>query len=224
MLAHRLNGLTSTMLSGGESGIRTRPFFETSCCQGDGENPCEHSHSSTISSPSYLSNVARFDCASVFLKLMELMRPSCSRRGYLRSLAERLPEDGHDAGKLSPSARYLADCLLGLQVCQPTRPLDPVYDLLLLNRLLLVDAEHELPQRLHLMPRGEDVARTRHRTSLAIPVFRCDEMHDRELLDIRGSRRARENGLGAIAQHALPQAFQCTAARLFSNGDSDFLL
>ncbi len=62
-------------LCGGESGIRTRPFLEPSCCQGDGENPCEHSHSNTISFPSYLSNVARFNCASVFLELMELMHP-----------------------------------------------------------------------------------------------------------------------------------------------------
>jgi hypothetical protein len=60
---------------GGESGIRTGPFFELSCYHGDGENPCEHSHSNTISFPSYLSNVAWFNCISVFLELMELMRP-----------------------------------------------------------------------------------------------------------------------------------------------------
>jgi len=61
---------------GGEGGIRTRPFFEPSCYQGDGENPYKHSHSNTISFPSYLSNVARFNCISVFLKLMELMHSS----------------------------------------------------------------------------------------------------------------------------------------------------
>ena len=62
-------------LYGGEGGIRTGPFFELSCCQGDGENPCEHSHSNTISFSSYLSNVAWFNCISVFLELMELMHP-----------------------------------------------------------------------------------------------------------------------------------------------------
>ena len=38
--------------------------------------------------------------------------------------------------------------------------------------------------------------------SLAIPVFRCDEMHDRELFNICRSRRAPKNSFGTIAQHA----------------------
>ncbi len=66
--------------NGGESGIRTRPFFEPSCYQGDGENPCEHSHSNTISIPSYLSNVAPFNCTSALLELMELMHLFLSQR------------------------------------------------------------------------------------------------------------------------------------------------
>jgi len=59
--------------AGGESGIRTRPFFQLSCCQGDGENPNKHSHSNTSSSSSYFSNVPWFNRTSVFLELMELM-------------------------------------------------------------------------------------------------------------------------------------------------------
>jgi hypothetical protein len=65
---------------GGEGGIRARPFFEPSCYQGDGENPYKHSHSNTISFPSYLSNVAWFNCISVFLELMELMHSSLFQR------------------------------------------------------------------------------------------------------------------------------------------------
>ena|SRR5258708_2198598 len=83
--------------NGGEGGIRTRPFFELSCYQGDGENPYKHSHSNTISFPSYLSNVAPFNYISAFLELMELMRAFRSRRSYLRSLAKRHRKDGHNA-------------------------------------------------------------------------------------------------------------------------------
>src|ERR1700687_5009355 len=61
--------------TGGEGGIRTRPFSEPSCYQGDGENPYKHRHSITISFPSSLSNVAPFNCISAFLELMELMHP-----------------------------------------------------------------------------------------------------------------------------------------------------
>ena len=72
--------------NGGEGGIRTRPFFELSSCQGDGENPCEHGHSNTISFPSDPSNVAPFDCISEFLELMELMPGGPQRQVVVRPL------------------------------------------------------------------------------------------------------------------------------------------
>jgi hypothetical protein len=71
-----------------------------------------------------------------------------------------------------------------------------------LNGLLLINAEYELSQRSHLIARGKVVGRTRCWMSLAIPVFRCDEMQNRELFNIRRARRAAKNNFGAFTQHS----------------------
>ena len=51
-------------------------FSNCLVAKGMAKNPCEHGHTSTFSSSSYLSNVAPFDPISEFLELMELMHPS----------------------------------------------------------------------------------------------------------------------------------------------------
>jgi hypothetical protein len=99
--------------NGGEGGIRARPFFEPSCCQGDGENPCEHGHPSTFSFSSYLSNFAPFDCFSVSLELMELMHPFLSRRSlYAADAASDAPMALHSIGTMPGNSAHTAESLL----------------------------------------------------------------------------------------------------------------
>jgi hypothetical protein len=99
--------------TGGEGGIRTRPFSEPSCCQGDGENPCEHGHTSTFSSLSYLSNVASFNCTSVFLELMELMHPLLLQWNlYGGDAASDAPRALHNIGTMPGNSLHVAESFL----------------------------------------------------------------------------------------------------------------
>jgi serine/threonine protein kinase len=103
--------------AGGESGIRTRPFFKPSCYQGDGENPCKHCHSNTISFTSYFSNVAPFNSISAFLELMELMPGGSPRQDgsteYIsgQTLDEKLATGGLSEKEVVSLGRQLAQGL-----------------------------------------------------------------------------------------------------------------
>src|ERR1700737_76550 len=99
--------------TGGESGIRTRPFFKPSCYQGDGENPCKHGHSNTISFASYFSNVAPFNSISEFLELMELMHPFLSQQNrYADGAVSAAPRAVHKLGTMPGNLAHVAESFL----------------------------------------------------------------------------------------------------------------
>jgi hypothetical protein len=149
--------------NGGESGIRTLPSSNRSCYQGDGENPCEHSESNTISFPSYLSSVAPFNYFFAFLELMELMRRRCVHAAVIfvvsPSAVQRtgtMPGNFPHPCNTQSIARIVSRCGSQLVFLIPS-----TISFLFLNGLLFIDAEYELSQRSHLIARGKNVGRAR---------------------------------------------------------------